>query len=1047
MSKVSKIRKRDGRIVEFKQQKITDAIHKAFIAVREKDGKLAKKVSNVAVKEIEKRFEKKIPSVEDVQDVVIEVLKKKGYDDVAKEYSEYREKKIEIRKLKEEFGIEKEPKLTVNSLEVLRKRYLLRNEKGEIIETPTQMFRRVARAIARVDENYGEDSKKSEEEFYRIMSRLEFLPNSPTLFNADAPLGQLSACFVLPVKDSLESIFTAVKNTALVEQTGGGVGLDFSRLRPKGDIVKSTKGVASGPVSFMHVFDTATEVIKAGGKRRGALMGILRVDHPDILEFITIKGKRNVLTNFNISVAVTDDFMKAVENDEEYELINPRTGRSVRRLRAKHVWNLIVKNAWKCGDPGVIFIDEINRSNPTPELGRIDSTNPCVTGDTFISTENGLKKIKDLHNPEKILGIDGNPHRIAWCGKTGLKEVFKIKTNAGYELEATSDHRFLTSDGVWKPLVNLTKKDKLVLQKEGKFGKLHVDKEIALMLGWLVGDGFITKGMQDVEFIFNKAEKVEMLPVFKEYLDRVNGGPVKPTVRKTEICLKYSSKIARIFYDLGLKPLPPDKKEVPSTVFGMDKESVKLFLSALFGADGSVQGNRKKGVSIRLSSTSLKLLKQVQLLLLQFGIFSKIYENRRLAWGKLPDSRRKLKDYSCKAQHELVISRESMFKFMREIGFCITAKNRKFESIKPRKIYRDNPDLHVKSIIRIGKKEVFDLSEPFTHSFVANGIVTHNCGEQPLLPYESCNLGSINLTRMLNENNEIDWNKLKRTVHTAVHFLDNVIDANKFPLRKIEKMTKSNRKIGLGIMGFAEMLIMMGIPYDSQKAIDLAEKIMKFITEEARKKSVEFGRKRGSFPNFKKSIWYGKYDAMRNATVTTIAPTGTISIIAGCSSGIEPLFAVSFMRNVLGGTKLFEVNPVFEKIAKEKGFYSGPLLEKIARVGSLQGIKEVPKDVRRIFVTALDIKPEWHVKMQAAFQKWTDNAVSKTINLPKTAKVKDVERVYKMAWKLKCKGITVYRYGCKPEQVLYIGEVKKKGKYVQADEEYSGGCMTKVCPG
>jgi len=696
MPKIIHIRKRDGRVVEFKQQKITDAIYKAFIAVREKDGKLAKKISDNVVKILEKKFDKKIPSVEDVQDIVIEVLRKKGYPDVAKEYSDYRKKKIEIRKLQKELGIEEKPKLTVNALQVLNRRYLLRDEDGKIIETPAQMFRRVAKAVSQLDKNYGENPERSEEEFYDVMSKLEFIPNSPTMFNAGAPLGQLSACFVLPVEDSLDSIFSAVKNMALIEQSGGGVGFDFSKLRPKGDIVKSTKGVASGPVSFMRVFDTATDVIKAGGKRRGAMMAVLRVDHPDILGFITVKSRKKTLTNFNLSVAITDDFMKAVETNKEYDLINPRTKKSVKKVKAREFWNLIIKSAWSSGDPGVIFIDEINRFNPTPEIGKIESTNPC--------------------------------------------------------------------------------------------------------------------------------------------------------------------------------------------------------------------------------------------------------------------------------------------------------------------------------------------------------------GEAPLLAYESCNLGSINLTRMLNENNEIYWDKLKKTVHLAVHFLDNVIDANKYPLKEIETMTKANRKIGLGIMGFAEMLITMGIPYDSQKAVDLSEKIMRFITEEARKKSIELGEKRGPFPNFEKSVWYGKYNAMRNATVTTIAPTGTISIIAGCSSGIEPLFAVSFMRNVLDGTKLFEVNPIFEKIAKERGFYSGPILEKIARSGSLQKIKEIPKDVRRIFVTALDIEPEWHVKIQAAFQKWTDNSVSKTINLPNKATIKDVERIYKMAWKLKCKGITVYRYGCKPEQVLYIGEIKKKTKYVQADEEYSGGCVTKVCP-
>jgi ribonucleoside-diphosphate reductase alpha chain len=692
---ITKIRKRDGRIVDFNTERIRNAIHRAFVAVKLEDGEKAERLTREVVNLLEERFREQIPSVEDAQDAVIEVLRKNGFEEVAAEYQAYRRKKEEIRRLKAQLGIE-EPKLTVNALEVLKRRYLLKDENGNIVETPAQMFRRVAKAIARVDRRYGEDPRESEEVFYKMMARLEFLPNSPTLFNAGTKLGQLSACFVLPVEDSLESIFTAVKNMAIIEKTGGGVGFDFSKLRPKGDVVMSTKGVASGPVSFMRVFDVATEVIKAGGRRRGAMMGVLRVDHPDILEFITAKLQPGFLQNFNISVAVTDDFMKTVEEDGEYWLINPRNKEKTSRLKAREVWNLIARSAWASGDPGVLFIDEINRHNPTPEVGRIEATNPC--------------------------------------------------------------------------------------------------------------------------------------------------------------------------------------------------------------------------------------------------------------------------------------------------------------------------------------------------------------GEQPLLPFESCNLGSINLSRMV-EDGKINWGKLRETVRNAVHFLDNVIDANKYPLKEIELVTKANRKIGLGVMGFADMLIKLGIPYDSEQALELAEKLMRFIDEEAHKRSEEIAEKRGSFPNFDRSIWKDHYKAMRNATVTTIAPTGSISIIAGCSSGIEPLFAVSFIRKVLDGTRLFETNPLFELVAKERGFYDAKLLEEIAKTGSVQEIDNVPEDVRRVFVTALDIAPEWHVRMQAAFQKYTDNAVSKTVNMPFEATVEDVRNVFELAWRLKCKGITVFRYGSRPEQVLYIGEVKAAEKtFVAAESEYAGGCPTKTCP-
>ena len=692
---ITKIRKRDGRLVVFDSSHIRDAIQRALIAVELEDGGRADDLTREVVKLLEAKFAKVAPSVEDAQDAVIEVLKKEGFSKIAEEYQTYREKKKEIRNLRETLGID-EPKLTVNAFEVLKKRYLLKDMNERIIETPAEMFTRVARAVAASEKKYHEDPKKSEKAFYDMMTRLEFIPNSPTLFNAGTHLGQLSACFVLPVEDSLGSIFTAVKNMALIEQTGGGVGFDFSHLRPKGDIVRSTKGIASGPLSFMRVFDVSTEIIKAGGKRRGAMMAILRVDHPDILDFITSKQQPRFLSNFNISAAATDEFMKAVETDSEYWLINPRNKEKTGKLIAKDVWNLMARSAWQSGDPGVIFIDEINRHNPTPEIGKMESTNPCA--------------------------------------------------------------------------------------------------------------------------------------------------------------------------------------------------------------------------------------------------------------------------------------------------------------------------------------------------------------EQPLLPYESCNLGSINLSRMV-EDGKIAWDKLRVAVRDAVQFLDDVIDANKYPLLETDKITRANRKIGLGVMGFADMLIKLRIPYDSEKALNVGEQLMKFVKEEAHNKSIELGEERGSFPNFDKSIWKDKYDSMRNATVTTIAPTGSISIIAGCSSGIEPIFAISFIRNVLSGTRLFETNLLFELVAKERGFYSAGLLEEIAGTGSVHGNDKVPEDIRELFVTALDLRPEWHVKMQAAFQKYTDNAVSKTVNLPSEATVEDVKSVYELAWKLKCKGVTVFRYGSKPEQVLYIGHVgTEKRKFVTAESEYAGGCPTQTCP-
>ncbi|OGD54349.1 ribonucleoside-diphosphate reductase, adenosylcobalamin-dependent [Candidatus Bathyarchaeota archaeon RBG_13_38_9] len=701
-SQISKIRKRDGRIVDFEPHKIENAIKKTMTELSALDENVAKKITENVMDEINTNFYGKTPGIEDVQDIVEKKLMEQGLPEVAKAYILYRKKRSEIREAKRFLGVEDELKLTFNAISVLERRYLLKNESGKVIETPSQMFHRIAKAVASTEaKHYLNKATQNENEFYEIMSKLEFLPNSPTIMNAGTKIGQLSACYVLPVPDSIYGIFNTVRDMAIIHQSGGGTGFSFSQLRPRGDFVGSTGGVASGPLSFMRVFDTSTDVIKQGGRRRGANMAILKVDHPDIIEFITSKEKEGFLTNFNLSVAITDSFMKAVEKDTDFELVNPHTSKVIIKTKARNLWTLIITSAWKTGDPGLVFIDEINRHNPTPEIGTIESTNPC--------------------------------------------------------------------------------------------------------------------------------------------------------------------------------------------------------------------------------------------------------------------------------------------------------------------------------------------------------------GEQPLLPYESCNLGSINIAKFVDKQ-EIDWESLGIAVKKSVNFLDNVIDVNKFPTPEVEKITKANRKIGLGIMGFADALLKMKIPYDSKEALKSGEKIMKFIQKEGHKASIEIGERKGSFPNFNKSIWKNRgYKTMRNATVTTIAPTGTIGIIAGVSSGIEPLFAIAFIRNVMGGTQLTEVNSEFEKTAKKRGFYSQELIRKIARTGSIRDIEEIPEDIKKLFVTAFDISPEWHVKIQATFQKYVDNAVSKTINFSAEATPDDVEKAYWMAYKMKCKGITVYRYGSKTDQVLTIGSMtqKKSGgvDYVSVESEYSGGCPTTCSSG
>ncbi|HIZ20977.1 MAG TPA: vitamin B12-dependent ribonucleotide reductase [Firmicutes bacterium] len=571
--------------------------------------------------------------------------------------------------------------LTQNARTVLERRYLIRGEDGKPTETVEDLFRRVARAIAAPDKNYNPkaDLIGLENEFYDMMTDLEFLPNSPTLMNAGRPLGQLSACFVLPVPDSMEEIFEAIKQAALIHKSGGGTGFSFSRLRPSGSTVNSTGGVASGPVSFMRVFNMATEAVKQGGTRRGANMGILRVDHPDILQFIDCKADNADITNFNISVGITEKFMNAVEAGEEYDLVDPSTGKVTGKLNAKEVFDKIVHSAWRNGEPGIIFLDRLNRDNVVPSQGEIESTNPC--------------------------------------------------------------------------------------------------------------------------------------------------------------------------------------------------------------------------------------------------------------------------------------------------------------------------------------------------------------GEQPLLPYESCNLGSINLVKMLKFGKDgeaaIDWSKLAATVEKAVHFLDNVIDANRYPLEIIDHTTKQTRKIGLGIMGWADMLLYLGIPYNSEEAVGLADKLMDFITTTGRKASAALAKVRGPFPLFGESI-YKDGEPLRNATVTTIAPTGTLSIIAGVSSGVEPVFSYVYIRSVMDRTEMLEVNPVLRALLEKEGLCSDERLRRIAEEGTIAHMEDIPAEIRRVFVAAHDISPLYHIKMQAAFQNHTDNAVSKTVNFPHEATEQDVAEVYTLAFRLGCKGVTSYRDGSREVQVLNLAKKEEK---------------------
>ncbi len=939
-------------------------------------------------------------------------------------------------------------KISDNALAVLERRYLARDDAGELIERPQDMFRRVAKNIASAEANYGmnkKDIKKIENQYYNLMVSLDFLPNSPTLMNAGRDIQQLSACFVLPVGDSMESIFDTLKNAALIHKSGGGTGFSFSKLRPKNDFVMSTRGVSSGPISFMKVFNAATEAIKQGGTRRGANMGILRVDHPDIEEFISCKEDLSVMTNFNISVAITDKFMKAVKAGGDYDLVNPHSGKKQGSLNAAEIFDKISAGAWKTGDPGMVFIDQLNKDNPTPKVGEIESTNPCVAGNTWVHTQHGPCKVLDLLGTPFNARIDGHDYHTGQQGffKTATKKVFRLNTREGYELRLTEDHpvRCVESMGrhsismVWRKAGELKPGEKIVLNDHRNSWNWSGNGNVSegYLMGLLIGDGTLKSDKavisvwedEGYEGIMEYAlEAARTLPHRSDF-----AGWMKISGRKEHSLVLGSVKALAL--ELGMSP---GNKVITESLEKCSSDFYAGFLRGFFDADGSVQGTQSKGVSIRLAQSNIQTLKAVQRMLLRLGIVSRLYSNRRKAGTSLlPDGKGGKKEYPTLSQHELAISGENMLRFRDIIGFSHTGKTRKLDnalSSYKRKLNRERFTAVMESLVPEATENVYDVQVPGANVFDANGIKVHNCGEQPLLPYESCNLGSINLSNMMIDG-EVNWDRLGEVVDLAVRFLDDVIDMNKYPLDEIEEMTKGNRKIGLGIMGWADMLLRMGIPYESADSHKLAKKIMKFIQERGRKASQELAKDRGEFPNYPESI-YKDSEPVRNATITTIAPTGTISMIADCSSGIEPIYSIAYVKTVMDNDALHYIHPLFEEICTERGIYTDELKAAIVESGTVSGIPGFPADLKELFMTAHEVTPEGHVYMQAAFQKHTDNAVSKTVNLNNDATKEDIAKIYVMAYDSGCRGITVYRDGCRGLQVLESGTKKESASESQA---------------
>jgi ribonucleoside-diphosphate reductase alpha chain len=923
--------------------------------------------------------------------------------------------------------------LTPNALTVLERRYLERDGEGRVIETPDGMFRRVARAVASVE---GADAAAWEERFYRRMARLEFLPNSPTLMNAGRDLGQLAACFVVPVGDSMPQIFDAVKWASMIQMTGGGTGFSFSQLRPAGDLVASTRGVASGPMAFMDVFNSATDAVKQGGTRRGANMGVLRVDHPDVMAFVEAKLDPRRLTNFNVSLAVTDAFMRAVEEGGDYALVNPRTGRETGRLAARLVWRRMAEAAWRSGDPGVIFIDRVNELQPTPALGAIESTNPCVAGDTRVLVEDaGWIPIRELvGGAPRVATADSQGrmqfHSAAQVVCTGVRPVYRLRTREGCEVRLTRDHRVATARGD-VPAGDLVPGDRIVVPaapvpdvpRDGH------DARFGEVVGWLTGDGHFTHhggGRATAVLSFYGADKAQAAPRLLDAVRELIGDPGLGLGAVEPRDLAYV-RSQRLHAELARRGVDPScKQRVPEVVARGSLAVVAGYLRALFSADGSVQGQVDSGASVRLAANGLELLRDVQLLLQRLGIASVIYANRRVEGVRLlPDADGVPREYRCASQHELAVARSGLRGYGACVGFLVANKQRRLDEILAaycRGPYAERGHATFEELVLEGEEEVFDLSEPRTHHFVADGLLVHNCGEQPLLPFESCVLGSIDLGRFVageGEDATPDWQGLAACVHDAVRFLDDVIDVTRYPLPQIEAITRQNRKIGLGVMGFADLLVRLGVAYDDPRALEIAHRVGEHIERESIAASAALARERGAFAAYPQSRWPERgVPPLRNATTTTVAPTGTISIIAGCSSGIEPIYSIVYDRHVLEGAILREVHPLFADAARAGGFGDDALWAALAASGRARGTAGVPAEVQRIFATAHDLPPEVHVRMQAVWQQHCHAAVSKTVNFPFEATPDDVMRVYQLAYDLGCKGVTVYRDRSRATQVL-----------------------------
>jgi len=1025
--------------------------------------------------------------------------------------------------------------------------------------------------VPELDDDIAAHVRDVRQEFETMMSELSFMPNSPTLMNAGDELQQLSACFVDSPADDITDIHQTAKEAAEVFQSGGGMGYAFWKLRPYGDAVGSTGGIASGPITFMRTFDQMCETIAQGGARRGAQMGVMRVSHPDVIQFLHAKNKdvslantlrlndpddfthnsfaaaleeareliddegrvpehlRNAveghLSNFNISVGVTDDFMEALKNGEEFTFTNPRTEEphvatpetkelydmfdlgehvevgEVLSVPAEKLWDHLIEGAHENGEPGVIYLERVNKKHSFDTKKhpdhRILATNPCVTGETLISTGTGLVPAEELYEQgtAQDVVVDGrlseeSLKEASSVYATGEKEVYELTTEQGYSLRLTADHRVMTDEG-WVEAAELDAGDTVHIQnRKGSFGQ-HGSAAEGRTLGWLVGDGHLKDGEERAVLNFYDEDSA----VSEEFAADVNEVVREPTgsanyeVGVSEIsrsddyrgagAVEQRVRSTRLYEYAERVGLAEEKLQVPDAVMRGSEQMARGFLQALFTADGGVQGKTEKGNSVRLTSVRTELLEDVQQLLLNFGIASKLYEERHEA-GKqeMPDGNGGTATYERQADHDLVIAKDNLIRFREEIGFLLDSKNEALAERLDnydRGPYAEQFEATVESVEADGHETVYDLTEPDTSSFIANGLVVHNCGEQPLEEYEACNLGHINLStlaaldapdwRVWSEehadeyasheaaisaflNEAMDWEDFDHRIEYGTRFLENVVTMSDFPVPEIEQKVREMRKIGLGVMGLAQLYIQLGVRYGTEDANEVARQLMTHINHGSKDASHDLAQERGPFADWADSKYANPTDypewfehhtgedasdwedgyPVRNHNTTTIAPTGTTSMIGNTTGGCEPIYNVAYYKNVSGDVQGDEMLVEFDDYFLRTLEANDIDVEAVKREAQEQmasnqfdgvtGLETVPDAIGELFVVTGDLAAKQHAAIQTACQEGVDSAISKTVNAPNDASLADAKEAFEFVYDNGGKGVTYYRDGTRSKQVL-----------------------------